>query len=376
MNGFGYETLPMERLVCLAALLLAACQAPDPESGVSRDSVALSREEAEAARRPPTQPPAWFEEQLAIVERDRKAGRIRDAFVRILKAKEESPGADHEAVFNRLLTEINNEVLELDTLVAWFVAERDPIVFGDAVRVRVRLHNPTGRHVRIAVKNEPVTVHSVPKKPGQSTVLKSSPSRFILDIVSREFDVRAQVVRNRRRMHRELERELDFPPGSTRELVLDLGQIDNARPLAGFRSYTVGGVLRAANIEVGGMRRWEAIKVADVHLRSFRPGYEHLVDDPVRRIGQAIEKGAFVHLLTATALVPYERRRDATDALVAGLGHRSSLDGVLFACLQFITGIELGRDVDAWRAWWPRVRETYYDPPARAPAAGEPTFAD
>ena len=206
--------------------------------------------------------------------------------------------------------------------------------------------------------------------------MKGSASRFVLDIVTQEFDVRAQVVRNRRRLHRELGRELDFPPGSTRELVLDLGKVDNDRPLAGFRSYTVGGRLRAAHVEVGGMRRWEAIRLADASLRSFRPGYEHLADDPVRRIGQAIEKGAFVHLLTAAALVPHEQRREATDRLIAALGHRSSLDWALFACLQYITGTELGRDVDAWRAWWPRVRETYFAPPRRQRAQGEPAFAD
>ncbi|MHC4973408.1 MAG: hypothetical protein ACYTG3_13855 [Planctomycetota bacterium] len=366
----------MGRLVRFLILLLAACQASDPEAGVSRESVSLTREEAEAARRPPRQPPAWFETQLALVEQERKQGKVRDAFVRILRAKEENPGSEHEAVFNKLLTEINNEVLEMDTLVGWFVAEQDPIVFGEALRVRVRLHNPTARHIRIAVRNEPITVHAKPKKPGKSTVVKSSTSRFILDVVSREFDVRAQVVRNHRRMHRELERELDFPPGSTRELVLDLGPVDNDRPLAGFRSYTVGGGLRAAAVEVAGMRRWEAIEIAEGHLRSFRPGYEHLADDPVRRIGQAIEKGAYVHLLTATALVPFERRRDATDRLVEGLGHRSSLDFTLFACLQFLTGTELGRDVDAWRAWWPRVRETYYEPRAKERTPGKPVFAD
>jgi hypothetical protein len=201
-------------------------------------------------------------------------------------------------------------------------------------------------------------------------------SRFVLDVVSREFDVRAQVVRNQRRMYRVLGRELDFPPGSTREIVLDLGPVDNDRPLAGFRSFTIGGELRAANVEVGGLRRWEAIRVADATLRSFRPGYEHLAADPVHRIGQAIEKGAFVHLLTATALVPYEQRQMATDRLVLGLGRRTTLDWALFACLQYITGTELGRDVDAWRAWWPRVRETYFAPKAEQHPKGEPVFSD
>jgi len=375
MNGIGYETPRMGRYVCLLTLLLAACRAPDPEADVSRERVALKGERrapAHAAKRPPE----WFEEQIALVEQDREAGRIREAFVRILKAREENPGADHLRELDRLVTELNREVLEMNSLVAWFVADRDPIIFGEAVRVRVRLHNPTGRHIRVPVRLDPVTVHTSPPKPGSGTVIRSSVSRFVLDIVSREFDIRAQVVRNRRRMHRALGRELDFPPGSTREIVLDLGPVDNDRPLAGFRSFTIGGELRAVNIEVGGLRRWEAIRVADVTLRSFRPGYEHLAEDPVQRIGQAMEKGALVHLLTATALVPFEQRQMATDRLVAGLGRRSALDWALFACLRYITGIELGRDVDAWRAWWPRVRENYFEPKAKQRPSGEPVFSD
>jgi hypothetical protein len=326
MNGIGYETPGMRRLVCLLTLLLvAACRASDPEVGVSRERVALTGERrapADSAK----QPPAWFEEQLALVEQDRKAGRIREALVRILRAKEQDPGADYLRAFDRLVSELNREVLEMNSLVGWFVADRDPILFGEALRVRVRLH--------------------------------------------------AQVVRNRRRMYRALGRELDFPPGSTREIILDLGPVDNDRPLAGFRSFTIGGELRAGNVEVGGLRRWEAIRVADATLRSFRPGYEHLAGDPVHRIDQAIEKGALVHLLTATALVPYERRQMATDRLILGLGRRTTLDWALFACLQYITGTELGRDVDAWRAWWPRVRETYFAPKARPRSKGEPVFSD
>ena len=364
----------MGRLVCFLLLLLAACRAPDPEAGVSRSRVSLKKERKESGLAP-TQPDEWFEAQLALAEKDRKDGRTRDAFVRILKAKEAYPGSDYLTEFNALLTELNRELLEMDSLVGWFIAEQDPIVFGEPVRVRVRLHNPTHRHIRVPVRSDPVTVSS-PRKPGQSRVMKSSASRFILDIVTQEFDVRAQVVRNRRRLHRDLERSLDFPPESTREIVLDLGNVDNDRPLAGFRTYTISGQLRAANVEVGGMRRWEAIRIADASLRSFRPGYEHLADEPVRRIGQAAEKGAFIHLLTATALVPYEERQAATDRLIAALGHRSSLDWALFACLQYITGTELGRDVDAWRAWWPRVRETYFAPPPRYRGGGEPTFAD
>ena len=113
--------------------------------------------ERKGSGRAPKQPAAWFDEQLALAEEDRKEGRIREALVRILKAEEQDPGEEHLGEFNRLLGELNRDVLEMDSLVGWFIAERDPIVFGEPVRVRIRLHNPTRRHIRIAKQLEPVT---------------------------------------------------------------------------------------------------------------------------------------------------------------------------------------------------------------------------
>ena len=97
----------------------------------------------------------------------------------------------------------------------------------------------------------------------------------------------------------------------------------------------------------------------------------------MKRIWQAIEKDAYVHLLTASALIPYERRKEAVDRLVGALGTRRTRDWAVFACLQYLTGVELGRDNDAWRAWWPRHRDDFFSPKAprdRIPRKGVPTF--
>ena len=98
MNGISYETPRMGRLVCFLALLLAACQASDPEAGVSRERVSLTGEE----RRPtntPKQPPEWFEEQIALVDQDWKAGRIREALVSNRYLKDEGHGVKVTASF-------------------------------------------------------------------------------------------------------------------------------------------------------------------------------------------------------------------------------------------------------------------------------------
>jgi hypothetical protein len=109
-------------------------------------------------------------------------------------------------------------------------------------------------------------------------------------------------------------------------------------------------------------------------LRSLRGNWEHLGDDPLARIGQAVEKGAPVHLLTAAALVPPADRRAAVDRLVGLLGTRPAMDYPIYACLQYLTELDLGREADAWRIWWRKVGENYFGAPAKV--AEGPAFAE
>jgi len=234
------------------------------------------------------------------------------------------------------------------------------LVFGEPVRVKVRLHNPTSRPVHIPARRN-----------------RTSGSVWIIDIVRAEYDIHARIVTTRRRVHRPVDHDIDLEPGETAERVLDLGLLGNDRPLEGFRNYTVGGLLRPVVLELGGLRRWDPIRLASTELRSFRPNYEHLASDPVARIGQAIEKRAPVHLLTAAALVPPDLRQAAVDFLVKALRRDRPIDGAIFAALRYLTGVELGHDVAAWRAWWPRVRATFFPAAASDPEDSEkPHFGE
>jgi hypothetical protein len=149
----------------------------------------------------------------------------------------------------------------------------------------------------------------------------------------------------------------------------------NDRPLDGFRTFTVGGHLRAGAIELDGLRRYEAIRMRPGTLRSFRPNYEHLAEGPVQRVRQALERNAPLHLLTAVALVPPQGRGEAVDALVGSLRGGGPMDLCAFACLEYLTNVDLGRDADAWRAWWSRVRDRFFDEPDGEGRGEGPTFA-
>ena len=255
----------MRRLLLFPALVLAACRAP--ERPVSQDKVVIDN--ARPAGRP-KQSPEWFEEQIAAAWDDLRAGRIEEGLRRVVHARAQDPAEEELADLDDLLRRFNQAVLDLPTLAIAIESERDPIVFGEPVRVRVRIRNDGPRRVRVRARPA-----------------KGSPTLFLFDVLRTEYDIRAQVVQSRLQVHYPLRRDLDLPPRATTEIVVTVSGAGNDRPLDGFRTFTVGGRFRAGAIELDGLRRYEAIRMEPGTVRAFRPNYEHLAEDPVRRVRQA-----------------------------------------------------------------------------------------
>jgi hypothetical protein len=348
-------------LLCAALSACAASSAGDRTAPAQplAEQVVLTPE-ATGPRYPtrPRKPPEWFQGVILAAEEDLMRGRVREALERVYAAQSQKPDRATRRRLADVVRRCNERVLQLETVRGAFVSEKEAIVFGEPVRLRVRFRNHGLKPVRIPARVEGTTG-----------------SVLVIDVVRREYDVRAQVVTTRSRLYRPLREDLELESGGVSEMVLEIGMHGNDRPLEGYRTYTVNGLLRPAVLEVDGLRRWDPVRLRSTTLHSFRARYEHLKDDPLARIRQAIEKNALVHLLTASALVAPAQRRDAVDTLVAALRGGRPVDWAIFAALQGLTEVELGRDPAAWRAWWPRVRETYFDELKPRAATDEPVFA-
>jgi len=353
----------VRRLLFLALLPLACRASSETDDGVTREQVVL--DEPRQSQGEPKQPPEWFDDQIARVEQERKEGLLFEALQRVHRARSQDPGPEHATALADLQRSLNHDVLELPALEARVEPEKTRVVFGDPVRVRIFLRNTGTRPVRVPLRmgTRAPTFHINDPLPPDP----SSRSLFVIDLVRRDTDIRAHTVTTTRRVLRPLPEAFGLEPGATKEIVLDLGPAGNEELVNGVRTITIRGEFRPIVVELGGLRRWEPVPLRPGTLRSFRANYEHLADDPVRRIGQAIEKGAAAHLLTAAALVPKDRRRDAVDVLVESVQGTRFIDFAIFAALHDLTGIELGRDAAAWQAWWPRVRETYFAEPEEKP---------
>lgn len=330
-------------LIFAAGLLPVGCKGtsdPDDEFTAERRVMTASgRPEVEAGA-----PAEWFDEQLRIIEREIAAGELEAALYRAFAVREKNPTLIHRTRLDQLIRRANSAVLGLETVDAKFTVDSNPIEFGERIQVRVRMKNLGRRAIRI------------PKE-----VEGTSGSVFEIVLVRREWDTRSQVVTTTKRYRLPLSRDWEIPASGTAEQLLDLGMCGNDRGMNGFRVYHVRGKLRAARVEIGGLRRWDSVPVKGVFLRSFRPNWKHLADDPLKRVKQALEKQAPTHLLTATALLEGKDRQEAMDALVDELRGDRVIDWAIFGCLEYLARIGLGRDVNAWKAWWPRVREHYFD---------------
>ncbi len=307
----------------------------------------------------PLMPAAWFEGELDAAEREREEGRFRESADRIERALRQRPRPDIAEALRELKSRVLREALEMPTLVGRLEPARDPILFDEPVRLRLVLENRSGHTVR-----------------APADWWMTSGAVVSLVIERRDLDTRAQVTTDRRSVHLRLTKDIDVPAGSVLEQELLLDASFNPATVDGIRSFTIRGMFRPPYLDVGGVRRVDPIRLRAATLRVFRANYEHLADDPVARIAQALEKRASAHLLTASALVPAERRREAVDLLVAALQGDSPFDLTLFGALELLTAVEMGRDAAAWHAWWPRVRETYFDPPPDRPDPAVPVFTD
>lgn len=347
----------MRRLLFFAAMLASgACRNAKPGAPPA-DRVVVETGARAAPRKGSAKRPAWFAAQLEAAERDEAEGRYRDAVERIDAALREAPDPESEAALRELKGTIHRHVLELPTLEGSIAAAREPIVFGQALPVVVRLENRSGRRVRIPAADK-----------------GTSASLLVFEVSRRDYDTQGQMVVTTRRAIRPIEREIDLPPGGVLEQTFLLAAAGNDMPIDGVRILTVSALLRPSHLEVGGVPRWDAIRVRAGRIRAFRANWEQLSGDPAGKLEQAIAKGAASHMLTACALLPWDRREEAMELLLRTLGRNAAFDLSLWNALELLTEAGIGQDSGAWRAWWESVRDGFFRPPADRPPPETPRF--
>ncbi len=343
-------------LILLAVALLACSSGQKKDEKPETKSVVIDTRKSRTDR-PPKKPVAWFEEQVREIRAARREGNINSALVMIDHALRQNPQQNYVVLLRELKRDVLHDILEMKTIEGRIDSEKTPVVFGDPIRIRILLKNISGRRVEIPALRK-----------------KTSRSLFILDVVRQEFDIEAHVVLTRRIVHVPLERDLGLDAGESMEQIIEISGAGNEQPVRGFRTYTISGQLRPIRLEVDGLPRFEPVPLRSMRLRSFAQDYDKLVGKPLEHVVEALEKRKPVTLLTAAALVGPDEQQEMVDKLVEALGGQGRFDLAIVSALQYVTGVDLGRSRETWRAWWPGVRESFFEKPVERRDPDVPTF--
>ncbi len=343
-------------LILLAAALLACSSGKKKDEDPKTQSLVIQPRKSRSDR-PPKKPTAWFEEQIREIRAARREGNLNSALVMIDHALKQNPLQNSVVLLRELRRNVLFDILELPTVEGRIDSEKAPVVFGDPIRVRILLKNVSGRRVEIPAVRK-----------------KTSRSLFILDVIRQEFDIEAHVVLTRRIVHVPLDRDLGLDAGESMEQIIEISGAGNEQPVRGFRTYTITGQLRPIRLEVDGLPRFEPVPLQAMRLRSFAQDYDKLLGKPLEHVVEALEKRKPVTLLTAAALVGPDERQEMVDKLVGALGGQGRFDLAIVSALQYVTGVDLGRSPGTWRAWWPGVRESFFEKSVDRSDPDVPTF--
>ncbi len=343
-------------LILLAAALLGCSSGKKKDEKPETQQIVIKPHRSRADR-PPKKPTSWFEEQIREIRAARRDGNLNSALVMIDNALKQNPLSSYAILLREERRNVLIDILEMPTVEGRIDSEKSPVVFGDPIRIRILLKNVSGRRVEIPLQRK-----------------KTSRSLFILDVIRQEFDIEAHVVLTRRLVHVPLERDLILDPGESMEQVIEISGAGNEQPVRGFRTYTITGQLRPIRLEVDGLPRFEPVPLQSMRLRSFAQDYDKLVGEPLKHVDEALRKHKPVTLLTAVALVGPDERQEVVDTLVGALGGQGRFDLAIVSALQYVTGVDLGRSAEKWRAWWPGVRESFFQEVVERPDPDVPTF--
>ena len=230
------------RSATLILFLLAACKS-QPE-GPSWDSVVVHNPDSQPKGRP-MEKPEWFDEQIRLAREEAGQDRLYDAMARIRKALKRRPADAHAQELRRIGGVVNTKLLALPTLEVEIRPKADPIVFGDVIGLKLRLHNVSGRPLVIPARQR-----------------RASDSTLVLDVRRTGYDIDAHVIVDRYRILRTLDKDIEIEPDDWYELDLELPEARNDAPLEGFRFFRIEGRLRPVYVDLGGLRRWESIPIS------------------------------------------------------------------------------------------------------------------
>lgn len=239
------------------------------------------------------------------------------------------------------------------------VGPTGPVTQGDRILTRMILRNRSTERIEIDLTSR------LPGMPGWGSATPTpglanevvGRSRFQVAIAYEEFALDGTVVSETSQRVFDLERSIRLEPGEEFSWDVPLDSLEFGGR-TNYRTFEVEGTLHPAAIRVGGVPHPGPITFRGMKCPVMPVGWDHLADDPVRRIRQAVdEKASPVHVPLAAALVGDDRREEAVGWLLEVLERpvwqppSAELRIACCVALRILTGESPGPLPRNWLAW-------------------------
>ena len=234
---------------------------------------------------------------------------------------------------------VKQDILQSLYLDALIVLDEDRVALGTPI---------TGQILLVNLSPDTLTI------PADSGGTRST---MQLEMRYTEHDLAGNVLREKRQQPVLIGEDIVLEPGDrhSEPIVIDSLQFGPNR--INYRTYELEAVLYPSEIRIGD-EPWPGnlrFRTATCHV--FPRNYEHLADQPLVRLDEAIAKNSPPHVPLAAALITERERPRAIDALVEILRRDWSDDPdppTRLACcvgLRILTGEEISPRPDLWLEW-------------------------
>jgi hypothetical protein len=253
------------------------------------------------------------------------------------------PPAEVRTQIERLRKAARQQLLQAFYLDAVVRAERPRVTLGERIKGEVTLIN---------VGTERLVIEDASGNPA----LGASRTLLHLEVGYREFSPDGTLVRETLSSNVVVGRRITLAPGARFSIPLELDTLEQNPGGSTLRHYDIGGSVILAELRTGEDVMYGQVELKPARVQVFPRNWEHLADDPVARLSDAIRRRSPPHVPLAAALVPEARRTEALGALRQAL-REGSADGpdpaTLRACcvaLNVLTGEDRNPDPKSWLA--------------------------
>ena len=174
-------------------------------------------------------------------------------------------------------------------------------MIGDAIVGEVMLIN---------VGTEPVVIEDERQGGGAS-----SRTLLHLEVAYREFVPDGTLVRDMLTSNVVIGKRITIAPGQRYSIPVRLDTLEQNPAGTMLRHYDIGGSVFLAELRVGKETIYGQLQIKPRRVRVFPRNYEHLLNQPLARLQDAIRRRSPDHIPLAAALVPEEQKREALTVL-------------------------------------------------------------